>query len=147
MTSSSIGPPLIGALLRVPWEVLRERMLAGLHARGFSDLGPAHLNVLQYPGPDGARPSELAVRTRMSKQALNYLLGQLEQLGYLERRGEPRARRVHLTQRGRDVMSAMREIVSETERAWAQELGGESFDRLRELLLRLYAVAAGGAAR
>src|SRR5829696_4335973 len=80
-------PPLIGALLRIPFETVRDRMLAGLHERGFTDLVPAHLNVLQYPGPENQRPSELATPTRMSKQALNYLLGQLERLGYLTRHG------------------------------------------------------------
>ena len=50
-------------------------MLAALHERGFDDLDAAHLNVFQYPGPEGARPSELAARLRISKQALNYLLG------------------------------------------------------------------------
>ena len=71
-------PPLIGALLRVPWETVRERMLAGLHDRGFTDLVAAHVDVWRYPGPENQRPSELATQTRMTKQALNYLLGQLE---------------------------------------------------------------------
>lgn len=115
-------------------------MLEGLHARGFDDLVPAHLNVLQYPPPDGVRPSELAARTRMTKQALNYLLNQLEQLGYVERRGDPadpRARRVHLTRRGRATMTAMREIVGEVEAEWEDRLGARDFARLRELLTRL----------
>jgi len=104
-------PPLIGALLRTPFETVRERMLAGLHERGFSDLVAAHLDVFQYPGPDGQRPSELAQRARMSKQALNYLLGQMEKLGYLERRqdGEDhRFRRIHLTQRGQAAVPSAR---------------------------------------
>src|ERR1044071_4250663 len=80
------GPPLIGALLRVPWEAVQRHMLQRLHERGFDDLEAAHLNVFQYPGPQGARPSELAARLRISKQALNYLLRQLERLGYIERK-------------------------------------------------------------
>ena len=83
------GPPLIGALLRIPWEATQRRMLERLHERGFDDLDAAHLNVFQYPGPQGARPTELAARLRISKQALNYLLGELERLGYLERRPTP----------------------------------------------------------
>ena len=55
-----LGPPLIGALLRVPWEAVQRHMLERLHERGFDDLDVAHLNVFQYPGPQGARPSELA---------------------------------------------------------------------------------------
>lgn len=144
------GPPLIGALLRAPWEVVRDRMLAGLHARGFGDLTAAHLNVLQYPGPDGARPSELAARTRMSRQALNYLLAQMEELGYLRRRdapGDQRSRRIHLTARGRRAMNAIREVVRDVEGEWEEQLGHAEFSRLRELLAALNAVAAGSTAR
>jgi DNA-binding MarR family transcriptional regulator len=35
------------------------------------------------------RPSDLAARLHMSKQALNYLLGELERRGYLERDPHP----------------------------------------------------------
>ena len=97
------GPPLIGALLRMPWEAMQRSMLQRLHERGFDDLDAAHLNVFQYPGPQGARPSDLAARLRMTKQALNYLLRQLERLGYLERLPDPtdrRSKRVALTRRG-----------------------------------------------
>lgn len=138
-----MGEPLIGALLRMPWERVRERMLAGLHARGYTDLVAAHLNVLQYPGPDQARPSELAARTHMTKQALNYLLGQLEQLGYLVREHDDedhRSKRIKLTSRGRRTMKAIRSIVSEVEAEWELELGHESFTQLRRLLRQLTAV-------
>src|SRR5512132_2988050 len=96
------GPPLIGALLRMPWEAVQRRMLERLHEQGFDDLDAAHVNVFQYPGPQGARPSELAARLRVSKQALNYLLRELERLGYLERRADPadlRSKRVAVTTR------------------------------------------------
>ena len=83
-------------------------MLERLHERGFDDFDAAHLNVFQYPGPQGARPSELAARLRISKQALNYLLGELERLDYLERRPDPddlRSKRVALTPRGTSAVA------------------------------------------
>jgi DNA-binding MarR family transcriptional regulator len=134
------GPPLIGALLRVPWEAVQRHMLERLHERGFDDLDAAHLNVFQYPGPQGARPSELATRLRISKQALNYLLGELERLGYLERRPDPddlRSKRVALTPRGTAAIGVIREAVSEVEATWAEQLGPEHFAQLRGLLLQL----------
>ncbi|MGH8228514.1 MAG: MarR family winged helix-turn-helix transcriptional regulator [Steroidobacteraceae bacterium] len=86
--------PLIGALLRVPGQAIHRRIIAGLHRCGFRDLRLPHMGVLQYPGPDGSRPSELAERAGMSKQAMNQLLRSLERLGYLCRRkssGDQRA--------------------------------------------------------
>jgi DNA-binding MarR family transcriptional regulator len=138
-------PPLIGALLRTPWEVVRERMLSGLRDRGYTDLVPAHLTVLQYPGPEGLRPSELAAQTRMSKQAVNYLLGQMEQLGYLTREDaidDQRSKRIELTTQGRAVIKAIREIVREVETEWERQLGPGALDQLRELLTQLSAIAA-----
>ena len=132
--------PLIGALLRMPWETVRTRMLQGLHERGFTDLHSAHLVVLQYPGPSGLRPSELAERTRMSKQALNYLLGQMEDLGYIIRReenGNRRFKRIELTERGVEAVRAKRAIVLEVESQWERDLGRERFALLRELLIEL----------
>src|SRR2546423_11158530 len=120
------GPPLIGALLRLPWEAVQRGMLERLHEHGFDDLDAAHLNVFQYPGPQGARPSDLAARLRVSKQALNYLLGQLERLGYLERRPDPddqRSKRIALTSRGVGAVSVIREAVEEAEGGWADRLG------------------------
>jgi DNA-binding MarR family transcriptional regulator len=137
-------PPLIGALLRVPWETVRDRMLAGLHDRGFTDLVAAHVGVWRYPGPDNQRPSELATQTRMSKQALNYLLGQLEQLGYLTREtdsNDQRSKRVRLTPRGRAATKAIYEIVQDVEAEWARQLGPRKFAQLRGLLTQLYAIA------
>ena len=134
------GPPLIGALLRLPWEAVQRRMLERLHERGFDDLDAAHLNVFQYPGPQGARPSELAARLRISKQALNYLLGELERLGYLERRPDPddrRSRRVVLTDRGTSAIGVIRDAVGEVEAAWTRQLGPERFAQLRGLLLEV----------
>src|SRR2546425_13367454 len=134
------APPLIGALLRIPWEAVQRHMLERLHERGFDDLDAAHLNVFQYPGPQGARPSELAARLRISKQALNYLLGELERLDYLARRPDPddlRSKRVALTRRGTSAISVIREAVAEMETAWAQQLGPERFAALRELLIDL----------
>jgi DNA-binding MarR family transcriptional regulator len=138
-------PPLIGALLRMLFETVRDRMLAGLHQRGYTDLVAAHLNVLQYPGPENQRPSQIATRTRMTKQALNYLLGQLEQLGYLTRQGDgtdQRSKRIHLTPRGHATVKAIREIVREVEAEWEQQLGPRNFAQLRDLLEQLQAIAA-----
>jgi DNA-binding MarR family transcriptional regulator len=140
VTDAPLGPPLIGALLRMPVDVVRARMLATLHEHGFTDIVAAHLVLLRWPGPQGRRPSEIAAESEMSKQAVNYLLGQLETLGYLERRPDPddhRSRQVHLTPRGRDVAMTMRRAVSEIETEWTTLLGHDDFEQLRTLLTRL----------
>jgi DNA-binding MarR family transcriptional regulator len=138
--SEQFGPPLIGALLRMPWEAVQEHMLARLHVGGFADFDSSYLTVFRFPGPQGARPSELAARHRVSKQALNHLLGQLESRGYLQRDADPedgRSKRISLTPRGVKAVAVIREAVGEMEDRWAEHLGARRFEQLRELLQEL----------
>jgi DNA-binding MarR family transcriptional regulator len=131
--------------MRLPWEAATHRILRALHEHGFVDIDAPQLSVLLWPGPEGMRPSDLAARMRVTKQALNYLLGDLERLGYLERRRDPddrRARRIILTDRGRALVPVIRDAVSEVEREWAEALGAERFAELRDLLYELNEVVA-----
>ena len=135
-----MGPPLIGALMRMPLDAVYRRMLADLHDAGFTELVPAHFAVLRYPGPDDRRPSDLAAEVGMSKQAMNYLLGQLERSGYLIRDNDPddrRSRRVRLTERGHAVSRTIRATVTDIEADLERELGREHVALLRELLTEL----------
>jgi DNA-binding MarR family transcriptional regulator len=136
---------MIGALMRLPWEAVHRRMLQALADNGFGEIDGPRLAVFLWPGPDGWRPSELAARMKVTKQALNYLLGDLERLGYLERHPDPddrRARRLALTDRGRALVPIIRGAVSDAERDWAATLGEARFEQLRELLVELNRVAA-----
>ena len=140
MANDSVPPPLIGALVRRPTEAVHLRIVREANEAGFTDLVPAHLAVLRYPGPDGRRPSELAAEVGMTKQAMNYLLGQLQQFGYIERRDDPndqRSKRVHLTKRGTALRSVIRRTVTDIENELEAELGTPAYTQLRKLLVRL----------
>jgi len=131
---------MIGALLRMPVDAVHRRMLERLHGSGFADFDPSHLIVFQWPGPDDTRPSELAARLQISKQALNYLLGQLERLGYLERRPDlhdQRGKRIAVTRRGEAAIRVIRDAVREVETEWADHLTSERFEQLKAILLDL----------
>src|SRR5690242_20675745 len=105
MSTTTAAPPLaIGALLRFALDDIRGRIYDGVVADGFTDVRPAHVTLFRWPGPDGARPTELAAAAHISKQSVNDRLGELERLGYLTRERDPadsRARIVRLTARGR----------------------------------------------
>src|SRR5215831_13674210 len=132
---------LIGALLRVPAQAIHRRIIRELNAAGFEELRVPHMPVLQFPGPDGVRPSLLAERAGMSKQAMNQLLRSLEGLGYVARSDAPderRARIVRLTKRGRAAYAKSHEILRDIEREWRAELGPKDFSQLKKLLLRVW---------
>jgi DNA-binding MarR family transcriptional regulator len=132
---------LIGALLRVPSQAIHRRIINELNTAGFEELRLPHMAVLQFPGPEGARPGTLAERAGMSKQAMNQLLRSLEDLGYISRSDAPeegRARIVRFTKRGRAAYSKVHDILRDIEHEWSAELGPTRFAQLKELLFRVW---------
>jgi len=141
--SSPVKPQgmLIGALLRVPAQAIQRRIIEELNAAGFDELNFAHMAVLRYPSPDGVRPGVLAERAGMSKQAMNRLLGSLEESGYLIRSNVPeegRARVVRFTGRGHAAYAKAIEVLHAIEREWRAQLGSKDFGRLKQILLRVW---------
>ncbi len=97
--------------------------------------------IFRFPGPDGVRPSVLAERAGMSKQAMNRILGSLEELGYVVRSNTPdegRARIVRFTKRGHAAYAKAIEILEQIEKEWRAELGPKDFAQLKELLFRVW---------
>jgi DNA-binding MarR family transcriptional regulator len=132
---------LIGALLRVPAQAIQRRIIKELNKAGFEELSMPHMAVLQFPGPDGVRPGTLAERAGMSKQAMNRLLGSLEDFGYLVRNDAPnegRARVVRFTKRGHAAYAKVHDILRNIEHEWSAELGPRDFAQLKALLSRVW---------
>jgi DNA-binding MarR family transcriptional regulator len=130
-----VPTPMIGALLRLPHEAVMARMQAALEREGF-DLSQTELGVFLFPGPAGRRPSDLARQSGMSRQAMNYVLSELESRGYLQRQDAdaPNGRVVRVTERGRRAIQVIRAEVETIEREWAEHLGERRFEALRGTL-------------
>jgi DNA-binding MarR family transcriptional regulator len=138
-------PPAIGALLRLAWQALRERIYEGVIEAGYTDLSRADVFLLRWPPFDGLRPSEIATRTQLSRQAINDLLSDMEKGGYLQRVPDPtdgRARIVRFTQRGWDLTQVIREMSFTTEREWRRAIGEARYAEFRDTLLELVAYAS-----
>lgn len=131
--------PYIGALMRLGLEAARARILEALAEAGMGDLNLTHLGLFQYPPIDGLRPSDVAKRLRISKQALNHILGQLERLGYLERRAELAGRQTTLryTERGWRVLDATIAAMQRLEADWQERIGKRRFAELKATLKEL----------
>ena len=132
----SAAPPFIGALLRLCWQRVRAHMHEAIRPGSFTDLQEAHFAVFSYPLPDGVRPSELARQLRVSRQATNYLIGQLEELGYLEGRStsDRDQRLVYLTERGWRVADTIYASLRQLQERWADEVGRERFSDFMDVL-------------
>ncbi|MDQ6778294.1 MAG: MarR family winged helix-turn-helix transcriptional regulator [Actinomycetota bacterium] len=129
--------PRIGALLRAAHKVVYGTVYERTAAAGYPELHPAHFRLLQFPGVDGVRPTELARSLATSKQAINPLLNDLDRWGYITR--EPghqdgRGRVIRLTNRGHKLMRTIRSIHAQIESDWAKRLGPRKFQSLRDAL-------------
>jgi DNA-binding MarR family transcriptional regulator len=126
------------------YEATRQRVLKALVERGFADLNPAHLVVFQYPPPDGIRPTDLAERTSMSKQAVNHLLGELESLGYIERRADRGSvrRLVFLSRRGWEICETQWTVMQDIETELSAALGRKAFGEFMKALRHLSSLDA-----
>src|SRR5215208_5110614 len=144
MTPGEDFPLAIGALLRLAWQAVRERIYEGVLEAGYTDLSRAQVFLLRWPPFDGLRPSEIATRNQLSRQAINDLLSDLEKGGYLERIPDPtdgRARIVRFTERGWDLTQVISDMSFASEREWAQVIGESRFDEFRSTLSELVAHA------
>ncbi|MET8150690.1 MarR family winged helix-turn-helix transcriptional regulator [Actinoplanes sp. NPDC049668] len=113
---------------------------AGVRARGFDDLRPAHGFAFVRLAGDGATVGQLAEHLNVTKQAASQMIEELVTKGYVTRRPHPddaRARLVVLTPKGWACTRAADEAATELLRPWAAALGPERLAALRADLARL----------
>ncbi|WP_186332144.1 MarR family winged helix-turn-helix transcriptional regulator [Bordetella genomosp. 13] len=129
----------MGARLRYCLGYVEQRLCEALADAGFADIQVAHFKVFRFPPPQDERPIDLAQRAGMSKQAMNYLLQQLEASGYVQRNGVEgsAARLVSLTEKGWKVAEIQRATVHRIEREWEARIGKQRFQAFYEVLKEL----------
>ena len=113
---------------------------AGVSARGFEDLRPAHGFAFARLAPDGATITQLAEHLGVTRQAAAQLVDELLARGYVRRGRHPddaRARLITLTDRGWACTRAAEAAIADTVRPWAAVLGEERLRRLQDDLLRI----------
>jgi DNA-binding MarR family transcriptional regulator len=132
--------PLIALLLRLLYQHHAQDIEVALREAGFGDLRPAHANVFPFVPPEGITVSELAELARVRKQTMAQAIEQLERMGYVERRPNPRDRRsrlVFLTERGASVKPVTHATAARVEEHWAELTSREELEALRTSLMRL----------
>ena len=133
----------MGSLLRGAYGGLATRLYGRLAAKGHPDIRPAHSAVLRHLAPEGSRLTDLATAAGMTKQSMAYLVGYLEERGYLGLKPDPadgRARLVRLTARGQRLMDTLLALSAEIEAEAASQLGRDRIDALRQTLTDLNAL-------
>lgn len=112
-----------------------------------ADLRPAHGSVMeQLDFEDGLRLVDLATGADMTPQSVGELVDQLETMGYVERRPDPRdrrAKRIYRTEKAKRASAAAIETAMAIERELEQRLGEDRLSSLKQDL-RLIIESRGG---
>ena len=108
---------------------------AGVRARGFTDVRPAHGFAFVRLAAGDATVTDLAEHLDITKQAASQMADYLLAKGYVEKRAHPtdaRARLLVLTERGWACTRAADDAAAEALRPWVSAIGAERLRALRE---------------
>jgi len=125
--------PLIDLLLR-GYRWFEDGLLSRLAEDGWPQITRAHSLVFAHLDLEGTRPSELARRIGISRQAVNQTLVELVELGLVQIAPDPASRRsklVVLTPLGRTTVGSAQAMFLELEDALAQQIGRARVTELR----------------
>jgi DNA-binding MarR family transcriptional regulator len=109
-----------------------------LAQHGFADLAPWHFSVLRNLGEDGSRPSELAARAGVTRQAITKIVDELERLDMVRRAPDPNDVIVRYTDRGRAGLQLARKRMRALEQEYAKRVGTDRWAQLRASLETLF---------
>jgi DNA-binding MarR family transcriptional regulator len=128
----------LGRLLLEAHRELGVELVETLAERGYPDARPGHVPlIMNIDRRSGSRLSELAGRSRMTKQGMMLLVDDLEGRGYVRRVQDPadgRAKVVRLTARGRRYVAEARRAVAAVESRARRRLGDRRYEIVRAAL-------------
>ncbi len=127
----------MGQLLVQLTRLFQTELFERLVAAGLTDARVPHTHVTAYIKADGSRLTELAAQARMTLPAMSELVDDLQRLGIVERRPDPRdgrAKLICLTDAGWEAMRTARRSIAEIEAGYAALVGPERFETAVETL-------------
>lgn len=136
----------LGWLLLSATDVFMREKLAIVHAAGFGQVTEVHMALVQNLDLHGSRLTELAARAGMTKPSMLELVDKVVRLGLVERRPDPddqRAKMVMFTTAGLQMLTSLRQGVSQSDQRIATVMGADFVARMKERLTA-YAAAVGG---
>jgi DNA-binding MarR family transcriptional regulator len=121
----------IGQLLVQLTRLFQNELFERLVAAGLEDARLPHTHVTAYIKADGSRLTELAAQARMTLSAMSEVVDDLQRLGIVERRPDPRDRRaklICLTDAGWEAMRTARAAIAQIEVGYAERVGARRFE-------------------
>ena len=132
----------IGVDLWAAADAWKAAYTAAMVNAGHTAFGGAGFAILQFVGPHGARPAEIARKLGVSRQAVQQLIDTLEHDGIVTRVPDPedgRAKIVRLTASGAEAHQLGNRVKARIEAALTEELGADTMVALKRDLARVTA--------
>jgi len=130
----------LALLLLDGFHTMTDEVRAELANRGHPGVRAGHEFTLRAIDEGADTASELGRRLSVTKQAAAQAIAVLEQLGYVERAGDPgdgRVKRLRVTARGHEMMTFGAALFDEVRERWAARIGAGELDALQAQLGRL----------
>jgi DNA-binding MarR family transcriptional regulator len=124
--------PLTALVARLSRVLVQE--LTASYARKSIAAQPLDASLLVLLARSSARPTALAARLNISKQALNFILDRLQRDGLVTRVDDPddrRSKQIQLTAAGRHAALVTGATIARTERRWRSNIG-DNWPELRD---------------
>lgn len=136
----------LGRLLLASVINWQDELVTGLQKKGFRSFRASHMNLLRHIDFEGTRISDIALRSRVSKQTVGELIAGCEAedlVKVVPDKTDGRAKLVTFTALGKSIILAEREIMEEMDSRLAKSLGKDKLAGLRETLAVLAQGEAG----
>jgi DNA-binding MarR family transcriptional regulator len=114
--------------------------LTKLINEGYDDFKMVYMPVLMNIKPDGINNNELAGQARVTKQAMSKVAKELQKLGYIRSRKDPRDKRsttIMLTDRGKRLVIEARLCIKELTNEYRTVVPEREFDKATEILRKI----------
>ncbi len=139
-------PPL-ARLFAIAYRLLIDGLHERLQESGWTDVRPAFGFVLLAARDAPTTSTELAALMGTTKQAASKLVDTMVAAGYVRRTvdaTDARSRPVHLTARGKKLLTTVERIYVALEQEWVDVIGASNVERLRRDLVRVLTVTNDG---
>lgn len=114
--------------------------MASFKKHGYHDVKMAHVPVLMNIDVGGTTNNELALRTKVSKQAMSKVIKELQQMGYIktkEDKTDKRSVTLLLTERGKRLVLDARQRMVSLHDEFLKLLGEKEYNKLVDQLLKI----------
>jgi DNA-binding MarR family transcriptional regulator len=120
----------------------KRQFVVGMVSRGHSWYAEARGNMLQFIAAEPVRQTDIVNRSKLTKQAVQQFLDELENDGIIKRTPDPvdaRARLVRLTAKGLKALTDANAVKREIEQSYERLLGKPDLARLKSALDKIAA--------